>query len=168
MDARDVLDVLAILDQDGVDITLHGGWGIDAVVGSQDRDHGDVDLIVSEAHLPLAIASLGSVGFVETTDVDGDGGPCTSTMVDRSGRRVDLTSLRVDDADVHWLGDGRGAVAFPPSAFTDGWLGGRQVRCLSAIKQVELHEGYPPRDQDWHDMTSIHQKFGIVMPPAYR
>ena len=168
MDARDVLDVLTILDEDGIDVTLHGGWGIDAVVGSQDRDHDDVDLLVSEAHLPLAVASLGSVGFAEATDVDGDGGSCTSTLVDRSGRRVDLTSLRVDDADVGWLGDGRGSVSFPPSAFTEGWVGGRQVRCLSAVKQVEMHEDYPPRERDRHDMRSLHQKFGIVVPPAYR
>ena len=88
-------------------------------------------------------------------------------MVDRSGRRVDLTSLRVEDG-VRWSGDGRGAISFPPSAFTDGWLGGRQVRCVAAVKQVELHEGYPPRDRDRHDMTALHQKFGILLPAEYR
>lgn len=168
MDARDVLDVLTVLDEDGVDVILHGGWGIDAVVGSQDRDHGDIDLLVSEPRLPAAVTSLGSVGFAVAADDDVVGGPATVTMVDRSGRRVDLTALRVDDAEVGWVGDGRSAVAFPPSTFTDGWVAGRRVRCVAAVKQVELHDHYEPRAQDHHDMAALQSKFGISLPPTYR
>ncbi|MEO6989047.1 MAG: amino acid transporter [Aquihabitans sp.] len=168
MDARDVLDVLAVLAEDGVDAVLHGGWGIDAVVGSQDRDHDDVDLLMSQGHLSLAVASLSLVGFTVIDDDDAEGGPATVTMVDRCGRRVDLTALRSDDAGDQWMGDGRAAVAFPSSAFTDGWVAGREVRCVAAVKQVELHDGYPPRERDRHDMVSLQEKFGILPPPQYR
>lgn len=168
MDARDVLDVLAMLEEDGVDVVLHGGWGIDAVVGAQDRDHDDVDLFVSEEHLPAVVTSLGSVGFSVTYDADLVGGPATVTMIDRSGRRIDLTALQIEDEGTRWMGDGRSAVPFPPSGFTDGWLAGRQVRCVAAVKQVELHDGYRPRDRDRHDMKALQEKFGIVLPVAYR
>lgn len=168
MDARDVLDVLAVLDQDGIDVILHGGWGIDAVVGSQDRDHGDLDLLVSEERLPAAVTSLASVGFAVAADDDPAGGPATVTMIDRSGRRIDLSALRVDDAEVGWVGDRRSAVAFPPSAFTDGWVAGRRVRCVAAVKQVELHGDYEPRQQDLHDMAALQSKFGISLPATYR
>lgn len=168
VDARDVLDVLVVLEEDGVDAVIHGGWGIDAVVGSQDRDHYDVDLLISQEHLSLAVASLSLVGFTVTEEVDVDGGPATVTMIDRSARRVDLTALRRDEDGDQWMGDGRSAVAFPSSAFTDGWVAGRQVRCVGAVKQVELHDGYPPRERDHHDMATLQAKFGILPPRQYR
>lgn len=35
MEAKDVLDVLRILDEAGVTTTLDGGWGVDALLGAQ-------------------------------------------------------------------------------------------------------------------------------------
>lgn len=168
MDARDVLDVLAILEEDGIDVILHGGWGIDAVIGSQDRDHDDIDIMIAEPKLPAAVTSLGCVGFAVTADDPSEGGPATVTMANRAGLRIDLTALRLDDAEVRWMGDGQAAVAFPPSAFTDGWVAGREVRCVGAVKQVELHRGYEPRPSDRHDMTALKDKFGISLPTEYR
>ena len=40
MEARVVLDVLAIFDAASIDVWVEGGWGIDALLGSQHRDHG--------------------------------------------------------------------------------------------------------------------------------
>ncbi|MGZ4382041.1 MAG: nucleotidyltransferase domain-containing protein, partial [Gaiellaceae bacterium] len=44
MRATDVLEVLAALGEAGVRASLEGGWGVDALVGRQTREHEDLDL----------------------------------------------------------------------------------------------------------------------------
>ncbi len=74
MEATDVLDVLAVLAEDGVPVLLDGGWGVDALLGAQHRDHDDLDLVVGEEHVEAALASLVGAGFttplVSITDVE--------------------------------------------------------------------------------------------------
>src|SRR5436309_4366094 len=43
---RDVIEILDALAAAGVRAWLVGGWGIDALVGTQTRDHEDVDVCV--------------------------------------------------------------------------------------------------------------------------
>jgi lincosamide nucleotidyltransferase A/C/D/E len=44
MSRNDVLEVLEHLAGHDIDVWVDGGWGIDALVGSQTRPHGDLDL----------------------------------------------------------------------------------------------------------------------------
>lgn len=44
--AHDVLDVLRALKAAGSRAWLDGGWGVDALLGEQTRDHEDVDIFV--------------------------------------------------------------------------------------------------------------------------
>jgi len=43
----DVLEVLEALRAGGVEAWLAGGWGSDALVGTETRKHGDLDLVCS-------------------------------------------------------------------------------------------------------------------------
>jgi lincosamide nucleotidyltransferase A/C/D/E len=45
MTGDDVLAVLAVLREAGAEVWVGGGWGIDALVGEQTRDHRDLDLM---------------------------------------------------------------------------------------------------------------------------
>src|SRR5687767_4821663 len=42
MEARDVIDILSMFEQAEIDAWVEGGWGIDALLGMQNRDHGDL------------------------------------------------------------------------------------------------------------------------------
>jgi lincosamide nucleotidyltransferase A/C/D/E len=53
---RDVLEVLDILDADGVMHWLDGGWGVDALLGVQTRPHADLDLAVPREHVAQVVA----------------------------------------------------------------------------------------------------------------
>jgi lincosamide nucleotidyltransferase A/C/D/E len=44
MAAADVLDVLQALAEAGVWASVEGGWGVDALLHRQTRQHGDLDL----------------------------------------------------------------------------------------------------------------------------
>ena len=46
MDASELVRLLDVLEQNGVTVWLDGGWGVDALLGEQTREHDDVDLVV--------------------------------------------------------------------------------------------------------------------------
>lgn len=46
MEAAAVLTVLADLRGTGIKCWVDGGWGVDALLGRQTRDHNDLDLVV--------------------------------------------------------------------------------------------------------------------------
>ena len=65
--AHDVLEIVARLDAAGVRVWLDGGWGVDALIRHQTRDHEDLDLVP----LPAANAArrtLTVLGFRLTED----------------------------------------------------------------------------------------------------
>lgn len=45
MTGRDVVEILGLLRRAGTEVWVGGGWGIDALLGRQTRDHRDLDLM---------------------------------------------------------------------------------------------------------------------------
>ena len=44
---------------------------------------------------------------------------------------------------------------YPAECLVTGRIDGREVGCLSAVRQAELHSGYEPRDVDRHDLALL-------------
>ncbi|MCU1496314.1 MAG: hypothetical protein JWM47_267 [Acidimicrobiales bacterium] len=167
MQARDVLDVLDVLVEDGVDPVLHGGWGIEALLAAQHRDHADLDLVVLDDEIDRAVTSLTSVGF----ELVEDHRPSRASAVDAAGRHVDLQAVRPDERGDYWqraTEPDDPEIRFPGGEITTGWVGGRQVRCIGAVLQVAHHSGYPPQPHDHEDLDRLKQRFGVTLPPAYQ
>src|SRR6266496_3049537 len=61
--ARDVIEVLDWLDAVGVAVWVDGGWGVDALVGEETRNHADLDLALDSNHLDVARRALEKRGF---------------------------------------------------------------------------------------------------------
>lgn len=166
MEARDVLDVLDVLTEDGHEAILDGGWGIEALLGAQHRDHDDLDLLVRLDQLDGVLATLGAVGFA----IDGDDRPTRVSLADRSGRAIDLHLVRLEGGE-RWQAAGApggGDLAYRTGDLTTGWVGGRPVPCIGALLQVAHHTGYPPRPRDRHDLELLQQRFGVSLPEGYR
>ena len=85
MDATEVLRVLDGLDAAGVRAGVTGGWGIDALLRWQTREHGDVDLGVPSDSVDTAIEALRSLGYI----VAADERPAR-IVLERGGGKVDL------------------------------------------------------------------------------
>ena len=51
MHAPDVIEVINALGSASVDVWVHGGWGIDALLGEQTRAHDDLDVILVQMTL---------------------------------------------------------------------------------------------------------------------
>lgn len=160
MTADDVLSILAGLRQADVDIWIGGGWGIDALVGEQTRQHRDLDLMHRASQEPAVVAALAGAGFVETLDWR----PVRFVVTDPRGRDIDLHPLTFvpDGSAVQASPDAERPFVYPVSCFATGTIQGSAVPCLSAEQQVYFHQGYEPADHDRRDMARLRRAFGIA------
>ena len=138
----------------GVTTFAAGGWAVDALVGHQTREHGDLDLAVDSRDLPVLLALLERQGFVVT--------------VDWAPSRLELTAADGRTVDIHpvtFAADGGGTQAgldgesfhYAPDGFTTGIVDGQRVPCLSTAQQLQFRAGYPPRPADVHDIALLNQ-----------
>ena len=86
MSAEGAAAVIGRFEERGVDVWLEGGWGIDALVGRETREHDDLDVIVPLEYLPAlepALRELGyRFGFAD--------GPLSFEVVDDEGHQIDV------------------------------------------------------------------------------
>src|SRR5688500_9076234 len=166
MEARSVLDVIATLERAGVRVWLDGGWGVDALVGAQSRDHDDLDCVIALSDAPVARDALAALGFAVSLDEL----PTRFVMRDRSDRRVDFHTVTFDapGGAAQRLQDGTLA-PYPPEGFSgSGHVAGVRVACLTATVQSLHHLGYDPDEKVHHDMRLLAHRFDIDLPAPYR
>src|SRR5262245_28296985 len=163
MTAKAVVEVLAMLKEASVQVWLDGGWGVDALLGEQTRDHDDLDIILSSMDVPALQEALLSIGFKATAG----GTAANFILADEHGREIDVHAIEFDQRGYGFfkLSDGR-RWPFPPAAFAgEGRVGECRVRCLSADAQVQCHgQGYEPRERDFRDMERLQERCGVVLP----
>jgi lincosamide nucleotidyltransferase A/C/D/E len=160
-----VLEFLDLMEASLIDVCLDGGWGIDALLGEQTREHGDLDIIIRREDLPRLVEVAQVSGYVRQP-----GGTETNFVLETaSGYEVDVHAIAFDERGfgVFVLPDGR-KWPFPPSAFLGrGQIRGKAVRCLSPEAQVQCRaQGYTPDHDDFHDMKMLQDRFGVVLPLA--
>ena len=165
MCARDVLEIVDRLDAACVRIWLDGGWGVDALIGWQTRDHDDLDVVIPLPEGDVARRTLITLGFELTED------EATLCFVahDASDRRVDVHTVTFDDEGgaIQRQEDGT-FWRYPPKSFSGmGRVGGREVACLSVEAQVLSHLNYEPDETDRRDMRLLAESLGITLPAPY-
>jgi lincosamide nucleotidyltransferase A/C/D/E len=166
MDVRSLLEVITTLEKAGVRVWLDGGWGIDALVGEQTREHDDLDCVIALSDAEIARDALAVLGFAVTLDER----PTRFVVRDQTDRRVDFHTVTFDDtgAATQQLQDGTLA-PYPAQGFSGfGHIAGVRVACLTAAVQSLHHLGYDPDEKDHHDMELLADRFGIDLPAPYR
>jgi lincosamide nucleotidyltransferase A/C/D/E len=130
MDAGTVLRVLDAVKP--AEVRLAGGWGIDALLGRQTREHRDLD--------------LRPVRFVLS-----DG-----------ATELDLHPLvfAADGSATQQADDEGATFPYPANCFGTGRVDGVEVPCVSVAQQVFFHQGYAPADRDLADMRHLREAFG--------
>lgn len=164
MDATEVLHVLDALDAVDIRAGVTGGWGVDALLRRQTRDHGDVDLGVPSDDLDTAIRAVGMLGYAITADER----PARVVLASAQGK-VDLHPIVMlpSGAGVQTGFDGQ-TFEYPPGGLeAEGEIGGRVVRCGTPELQITFHAGYEPREHDRLDMAALAEAFGLTLEPPY-
>jgi lincosamide nucleotidyltransferase A/C/D/E len=148
----DVLhEVLETLETLGADPRIAGGWGIDALVGAQCREHRDLDLAIRADALDISLAALKSKGYKVTT-----GWLPVRIELSDAISHVDLHPLHYEDDGSAWQAAPDNArFVYPAECWVVGRIGGRDVICLSAEQQRIFHAGYELSDVARHDMALI-------------
>ena len=167
MEARDVIDVVLLFEQAGIDIWVEGGWGIDALLGTQTRDHGDLDLVVDAPRAEDARHLLVRAGY----ELIFEDLPGHVSYGDQRDRAVDLNFAVADRYGDRWnIGRpvGVGEADYPFDCFIYGWIGGHKVGCLAPEAQLAHHLGYDIEPVDKWDAGLLRDRFDIALPEILR
>ena len=138
-------DVVALLESEGIDYWMFGGWAVDFHAGRITRPHDDLDLAVWKDDVPTIVERLVESDWVHAPEPDEDGG----TGYVRAGVRLELTYLvrRADGSVVIPLRDFEARC--PEGAFEDDErsFGGVSARVmgLAALKEAKSSV----RDDPW-------------------
>jgi lincosamide nucleotidyltransferase A/C/D/E len=167
MSAPDVVELLVWLEQHRIDVWLNGGWGVDALLGRQTREHEDLDITISAADRDAYAAAMEAAGF-KTYRVDND---FNWVLIDARGRLVDVHLVDFSQTMI----DGNGISMYGPAGlpFEVGSLEGRGtiadkvVRCETAEFQVRGHTTYTPDETDYRDVIALCHVFDIEIPPVF-
>jgi lincosamide nucleotidyltransferase A/C/D/E len=164
MSGADVLRVLDALALEGIAAGITGGWGMDALLGRQTREHGDVDLGIAAGRVNDALRVLEDLGYA----VIADERPARIALVGPGGG-VDVPPIEFSPTGAGTqTGFDRQRFAYPAGSLDhDGVIDGRHVRCGSPTLQIAFHRGYPPRDHDRADMALLAEAFGLALPPEF-
>jgi lincosamide nucleotidyltransferase A/C/D/E len=165
MTASDVVEIVGWVEGARLDVWLDGGWGVDALVGEQTREHKDLDVIVKDAHVSRMREVLGDRGFGQVQGV-----PQNFVLADGSNREVDVHPVHFDErGDGHLLSADGEPFGHQAEAFAAvGSISGTAVVCLSAEAQMANHSwGYTPTPTDIHDMRMLHDRLGTRLVPPY-
>lgn len=162
----DVVEILGWLAAARADVWLDGGWGVDALIGEQTREHNDLDLIVRDAHESRMREALATHGFIQVVRDPAQ----NFILADDRGREVDVHPVRFDaQGDGHLLSEDGEPFAHVAEAFAaTGRIAGHRVACLSAEAQMSNHSfGYEPGVTDFHDMRLLHDRLGTSLLGPY-
>jgi lincosamide nucleotidyltransferase A/C/D/E len=161
MHAADVIEVVEALQEAGVDVWLDGGWGVDALLEKQTREHDDLDVVVGVDHVSRLIVVLANLGFTEIKTWPGS--PEVIVLRDPNDRRVDVHPVRFDieGNGVQKIEGGR-EWTYPAAGFAGaGTVEGRSVRCLTPEVQILCHAGYELDEDDVRDIAALRARFGL-------
>jgi lincosamide nucleotidyltransferase A/C/D/E len=167
MTAEDAVALLERLSEHDVDVCVGGGWGVDALLMQQTREHSDLDLWLPAAHLERLFVAFAKCGVDRVFPWPGDR-PWNFVLHDGVRLRVDLHLYEpLADGSLHYGSVVDGEV-FPGEALAgQGQIAGLAVRCDAAEWAVRWHTGYPPRDVDRHDVPLLCEQFGIDLPELF-
>lgn len=161
MGGADVLGIVELLESNGIEVWLDGGWGVDALLGRQTRPHGDLDIAIQHKDVPKLRELLYTRGYRQVPRDDTK--EWNFVLGDDKGREVDVHSYTFGPNGEHLYG-----IEYPADSLTGtGSVGGRPVKCISAEYVVRFRTGFELRKVDIEDVAALHEKFGVAIPKEH-
>lgn len=159
---NDACEILSWAYNNNIEIWLDGGWGVDALLGKETRQHNDIDLFVEEKNYNKFIEIIKNKGFNEivveyTSEVH-------TFWSDNKLRIIDLRMFK-DNCDGTICYEGE---VFQKNIFDGvGKIGNIMVSCINAKNQVLFHLGYEFGESEIHDVKLLCKEFDIPIPKEY-
>ena len=130
-----VIELIQLFEQNGLEIFIDGGWGVDALLGEQTRAHGDLDIALQHRDVPKLRELLEARGYKDVPRDDTR--DCNFVMGDDKGHEIDFHSYTFDDHGTLIFG-----VEYPIDSLTgSGSIKGHPIKCISVEWAVKFHVG---------------------------
>jgi lincosamide nucleotidyltransferase A/C/D/E len=155
--------VLGRLEERGIVVWLEGGWGIDALLRRETREHDDLDLIVSIDQAEEIEAALGELGYRTKRGE----APLSFELVDDDGHQVDVHPVTFQPSgEAVYKMDNNRDWTYPADSFAGtGEIAGRRVRCLTPEIALVCHAlGYALDEEHQRDVHALSGRFGLPLP----
>jgi lincosamide nucleotidyltransferase A/C/D/E len=160
--AETVIELVELLESHKIDVVVDGGWGVDALLGKQTRQHDDLDIAIPHKDVPKLRKTLASKGFSEISR--NDSRDCNFVLQDTAGNQLDVHSYTFDENGNNIFG-----VAYLPEHLTGkGLILGFEVRCIPPEWVIKFHTGYELDENDSHDVKALCEKFNLRLPDEYK
>lgn len=172
---EEVVRIYSRLLNNGIQVWLTGGWGIDALLGEQTRPHEDLDVIMlvdDVTHL-CELFTVDGYSYKElwsenlwTVDAHGTRIETGFFLRDPDGRELDAHAMRFDERGngIPAWEKADGFIFTPQFLAGEGMVSGYTVRCMSADYQMISHTGYTLPEKQVPDLKRLHEKFGLAYP----
>jgi lincosamide nucleotidyltransferase A/C/D/E len=161
MTAEDVLSLVRLFEDNGIDLVIDGGWGVDALLAEQTRTHSDLDIAIQHKDAERARALLEERGYKDVPRKDTR--DCNFVLGDDHGHLVDFHTYTFDAQGKLIFG-----VEYPYDSLTgSGFIMGHPVRCIPPDWMVKFHSGYTLDENDYHDVKALCDQFDIALPPDF-
>ena len=160
---EDAIEIISYAVDNGIDIWLDGGWGVDALLGTQTRVHNDIDLFVEKINSKKFIDIIKEKGFSEIEEAYTTASH--TVWKDTKGRIIDLHIFEFNE---------QGNLVFEGATYSGdvfsgiGKISNKVVNCISAENQVLFHLGYEHDENDVHDVRLLCERFNIPIPNEYK
>lgn len=161
MTLQDVIEIVQLFNQHGIEFYVDGGWGVDALLGEQTRPHADLDIAIQHKDSLQVRALLEARGYSEVHRDDSS--DFNFVLSDDQGHQIDIHTYTFDTKGNHIYG-----TAYPLESLSGkGSLDGHLVKCISPEWVVKFHTTYQFNENDYRDVKAICQHFNIKMPLEY-
>ena len=162
MELAEVVAVLGGLADAGVTVWVDGGWGVDALIGTQSRDHEDLDIAVNREDETALNHWLAARRYIPRQHPEDSA--WNYVLQDASGHAIDVHVFEFDDAGNHSYG-----VSYPAESLAGtASLGDIRVHCIAPEWMFRFKTGYAPRPRDLADVRALADKFGYEVPPTHQ
>jgi len=161
MTAVDVLELVKLFEQAGIQVILDGGWGVDALLGEQTRAHADLDIVIAYKDVVRLRKQLESNGYADVPRRDTR--EINFVMGDELGHLVDIHTYSTDRVNHPEQG-----LDYPLESLNGvGSILGYPVRCIDLVNIVNFHSGYTLDENDYHDVKALCEHFDMLLPEEY-
>ena len=162
MDAKEVLELIKLFENNNITVFIDGGWGVDALLGKQTRPHEDLDIALQHTDVPKLRTLLAQRGYIHEIPRN-DTRDCNFVLSDNKGHAIDIHSYTFDAEGNNIYG-----IEYPFDSLTgNGIIKGHKVRCISPEWMVKFHSGYELDENDYHDVRALCKQFDIPLPLEY-
>jgi lincosamide nucleotidyltransferase A/C/D/E len=163
---EDHIPYLDLFEELELAIWIDGGWGVDVLLGEQTRPHSDLDFLIEKPDSDRLVLVIRKLGFIDVhTD---DHSEWNFVMGTPEGKNFDFHVLEKSDDGNYTCGSPEETMVITASAIAEtGTIGGKTVRCPTPEYMIDSHTGYTIKETDIHDVTALHQKFGVPLHPEH-